>query len=348
MVKLDVWRDGNKGASELDLSRDLRMGITEYAPGSKLIADKNIWESTGLRILPGKALISHCYTECNKCGSFRTRIDTGSHNENTEPCENCGTELTTDKKFVVPQFGFVGRRSNDQPGEVQPPKAGRSQFYFSDYAGEHSPITEEVSVSRSKVHVRFSRQGRITVINAGPAERGFRVCLSCGHTEPTIDQHKSKAKKTAPHFRPGTHRECNGFLSVRHLGHDYLTDVVELDLMAQMDHIQAQSTLYALLAATPALGIPTEDVDGMLGPTRSYQHRPLIIFDRVPGGAGHVKCIRQNLERLLKAAYSIVSKCTCASSTSCYGCIRTYRNQYLHELLTRGEAKKVLGDILSV
>ena len=344
VVTLDVWHDPTKEASELDLSRDLTMGITEYAPGSKVVANKTIWESNGLRILPGKALVGRRYSECPNCGAFRTRIDASDDaGDFVDLCEGCGTAIT-EHKFLIPQFGFIGQRSDEQPGEVQPPKAGRSQAYFSDYDGD-PPSIEEIQIGRSTVQAQFSRQGRITVINTGPAERGFHVCLSCGHAEPTIERSTSKSTAPAPHDRPGTGRECSGLLSLRHLGHHYLTDVVELDLMIQMTHTQARSTLYALLAATPALGIPPEDVDGVLGPIRTNGRQPLVIFDTVPGGAGHVTCIRDNLQRLLRASHQIAQGCQCASSTSCYGCLRTYRNQQFHDQLSRGEAAAALGSL---
>ncbi len=345
VVTLDVWHDPTKEAAALDLSRDLSMGITEYAPGSKVVANKTIWESTGLRILPGKALVGRRYSECSQCGLFSARIDTGSDADALELCEGCGTPII-EHKFLVPQFGFIGRRSNEQPGEAQPPRAGRSRSYFSDYDGE-PPTIEEIRVGRLTVQAQFSRQGRITVINSGPADRGFRICLSCGHTEPTVAASASRAERAAPHERPGTRRECSGLLSLRHLGHHYLTDVVELDLMTQMTPLQARSTLYALLVATPVLGIPPEDVNGVLGPIRTNGRQPLIIFDTVPGGAGHVRCIRDNLHRLLRAAHRLVEGCQCASSTSCYGCLRTYRNQEFHDQLSRGDAVVVLGNLVA-
>ena len=346
VVTLDVWQDPTKESSEIDLSRDLTMGITDYAPGSKVIANKVIWESTGLRILPGKALVDRRYSKCPDCGSFRTRVDTGDPvGDLADHCEVCGT-VPTEHKFLIPQFGFIGRRSDEQPGETQPTKEGRSVTYFSDYDG-NPPSVKDISVGSSIIKARFSRQGRITVINAGPAERGFRVCMSCGHTESTIAK---KAKVPAPHTRPGTSRECNGYLCVRHLGHMFLTDVVELDLMLPMphtqDHSQAHSTLYAVLAATPVLGIPPGDVNGVLGPVNADTRTPLVIFDTVPGGAGHVRRIREELRPLLLAAHRIAEGCQCAPDTSCYGCLRTYRNQEFHNLLSRGEAASVLKKLL--
>ncbi len=357
VVTLDVWQDSSKGSTDVELSRDLTLGITDYAPGSKVIANKAVWESVGLRILPGKALVDRRYSRCG-CGRFRTRIDTGAEPvDHTGHCDACGSTVN-EHKFVVPQFGFIGRQSDEPPGDTQPPKAGFSRVFFSDYDGD-PPSVEEVPVSNTVVQVRFSRQGRITAINAGIADRGFRICMSCGRTEPTVAA--GKAKVPAPHMRPGTSRECNGLLSVRHLGHSFLTDVVELDLMSavprsqQRDlsldlddtaHSAALSVLYAVLAATPALGIPSGDVNGVLGPANSAGRAPLIVFDTVPGGAGHVKRIREELPRLFRAALRIADECLCASETSCYGCLRTYRNQEDHYLLSRGEAASALKTLL--
>jgi ATP-dependent helicase YprA (DUF1998 family) len=67
----------------------------------------------------------------------------------------------------------------------------------------------------------------------------------------------------------------------------------------------------------------------------------LILFDNVPGGAGHVKRVIEQEEALrsvLKAAYQKVKACTCGAEqghASCYGCLRNYQNQFCHEKLDR-------------
>ena len=50
VVSLDARRSGDPQAERLELTRDLRLGITEFAPGSRLVADGSLWESAGLRI----------------------------------------------------------------------------------------------------------------------------------------------------------------------------------------------------------------------------------------------------------------------------------------------------------
>ena len=40
-----------------------------------------------------------------------------------------------------------------------------------------------------------------------------------------------------------------------------------------------------------------------------------------------------------------VESCECGPETSCYGCLRGYRNQRDHEVLSRGAAAQFLADL---
>jgi len=68
----------------------------------------------------------------------------------------------------------------------------------------------------------------------------------------------------------------------------------------------------------------------------------IVMFDDVPGGAGHVQRIARSevrLRRVLEAALANLEKCECGGEqrdTSCYGCLRNYRNQFCHDELERG------------
>ena len=341
---LDLWQDGDRDAGALDLNRDLRWGITEYAPGSRGVANKAIWQSDGLRTPPGRALYARPYSNCAECGDFRVRRDFDAEDyQAAPPCDVCGSPVA-ERQFVVPQFGFVGQKRREQPGEARPPRAGWARSYFSDYEGEQ-PLWEHVPLGNVTIGARFSRQGQITAINDGPASRGFRMCLTCGHGEPLVNQDRKKPPST--HTRPGLSRECSGRLLVLDLGHAYLTDVLELDLKRPLSRVEARSTLQSLLAATPVLGIPTEDVDGTLRPLPGGAGTALIIFDAVPGGAGYVRLAREELRRLVERAKGVVDDCMCAKNASCYGCLRTYRNQAHHDELVRGEALETLNGLLS-
>lgn len=65
-----------------------------------------------------------------------------------------------------------------------------------------------------------------------------------------------------------------------------------------------------------------------------------------PGGAGHTGLIRHHLRELVEQAMIRVSECACGEETSCYGCLRSYRNQSDHDQLTRGDARAVLARVM--
>jgi ATP-dependent helicase YprA (DUF1998 family) len=72
-----------------------------------------------------------------------------------------------------------------------------------------------------------------------------------------------------------------------------------------------------------------------------------VIFDTVPGGAGHAQRISDALPELFAAALERVENCECGPETSCYICLRSYSNQYFHEQLSRGAAANILQGVLS-
>ena len=73
----------------------------------------------------------------------------------------------------------------------------------------------------------------------------------------------------------------------------------------------------------------------------------LIIYDNVPGGAGHVKRImdkRMLVETFELALKKVEQKC-CDEDSSCYNCLRNYNNQTYHKLLKRKLAIEALQEI---
>jgi ATP-dependent helicase YprA (DUF1998 family) len=143
---------------------------------------------------------------------------------------------------------------------------------------------------------------------------------------------------------------CRGRLESVHLGHDYLTDVIELRFDTEFRHTPTGiSTLFALLEATRSVGIDRSEIDGTLHHHSSGEPPAFILFDSVPGGAGHTRRLGQeeNLRALLKAAHQRAASCSCGEETSCYGCLRSYSNQRVHDQLARGSARDLLEKVVS-
>ena len=72
----------------------------------------------------------------------------------------------------------------------------------------------------------------------------------------------------------------------------------------------------------------------------------LALVDAVPAGAGYAKLIAQNMDTVFESAFERLDRCECGPETSCYKCLRSYRNQRHHDDLLRGATLEVLKYIL--
>lgn len=192
---------------------------------------------------------------------------------------------------------------------------------------------------------RFTPFGKLAVINKGLGGAGFHVCNWCGYAE------IASKKKGKTHNRPYGGKDCKGSLGYYHLGHEYISDVFDLRIkgLAENDDDLWLSVLYAMLeGVSEELAINRGDIDGCLYYYANSAGTPaLILYDDVPGGAGHVKRIGDGLPDAIRAAMRRMDgKCGCAPETSCYGCLRNYRNQYCHDILSRGKAYEFFRGIL--
>lgn len=353
VVELDLTRS-LKATAEIDLNRDLRIGVLEFAPGAKVVAAKHLWRSIGIKKPSGKELPMHAWGICDGCGALRTRhvaTDTPATNDFPEPCSHCGAEEFQNGRrgrYLVPLFGFVGEKDDKEPGDTRPPREGFLETYFAEYDGP-SPTAERVDLGGKPFDVRTSRRGWVTVFNRGKGGRGFGFCSWCGYAgEPTRPRRRSDGQRPT-HIVPNTVRECSGPTTPVALGHRFLTNVMELDLPLDTDvadrGITALSTLHGLLAALPVIGVAQQDVGGSLSVTTGG--RPtVVVYDDVPGGAGHTRYLRDHLADLVTGAVERLSTCTCGADTSCYGCLRNYRNQRDHDRLHRQSALEVLSALL--
>ncbi|MDW8403000.1 DEAD/DEAH box helicase [Chloroflexus sp.] len=345
-------------AAKVELQRDLRMAIAEYAPGSHIVAAKRVWQGSGIYIQPNKSLPVHYYAVCLSCGHFHL------HPSNVPAhCVVCGESLRGGRhqgRFIKPEFGFLAAGGQQSPGEQRPPRLYSSRVYFAEYAPKRDgevqvepefKRVEAVSGIHVQVDQRYSRFGRMVLVNSGPADRGFAICNSCGYAEiafssPTRTQ-QNRGSRPMAHINPRTGHECNASTFIAHLGHDFLTDVIEIRFRGTVTETREElwrSLVYALLeGAAQGLGIRRDDLDGTLYRYPSGLAPALILYDNVPGGAGHVKYIEQELPIVIEAAYARVNRDCCGPETSCYECLRNYRNQPYHDNLCRGLARDFLA-----
>ena len=252
-------------------------------------------------------------------------------------------------KFVIPIFGFVTSKDyvQEKPGESRPKHEFSTRPYFFNY---EDPVEKEFDISNFKIKCNYSSDGELAVICKGRKGQGFWICFECG----SAFSEKPKGKHKTPYGLL-----CSSYSrGPLHLGHTFKTDVISISFEEpNIDEKYIKnlcnassykpddkildsfwfSLLYAILeGSSQALGIKRQDLDGCLDSSESGNR--IILFDNVPGGAGHVKRLMEidNLNESLKSAWSRLKNCTCGPETSCYGCLRNYQNQFFHEKLRRG------------
>ncbi|MBD3251213.1 DUF1998 domain-containing protein [Candidatus Uhrbacteria bacterium] len=113
------------------------------------------------------------------------------------------------------------------------------------------------------------------------------------------------------HNNPLNSESCKGEFYTYHLGHRFMTDVLELrTTLPPSGRTQTYSLLYALLdGASDALGISRTDIAGTIYPRGAGKSPSLVLYDNVPGGAGHVSRVYENLRPTFEAACKRLEQC---------------------------------------
>ncbi|NLH89560.1 MAG: DEAD/DEAH box helicase [Treponema sp.] len=337
VVELDPQRTQKTSeSSEVLLQRDLSIAIAEFAPTSKLVANKKEWTSYGIKKVAEKEWPRKFYRRCAKHNLFIS----------WSPGDVAPSEICCDSAkqgiYLIPQFGFVTDRKKPKEPKGRTTRVFTTRPYFLGLKGPSLGEIDLGAVKLSKVS-----PGQMVVICEGRRSEGFYICNQCG---------------AGFRSREGRHKnpygeDCSGTLEQVSLGHEFITDVLQIQFLEPLqDNTEGiwfgYSLAYAIVeGAAEILEVPSAD----LNVTISYQNReavpPIVLYDNVPGGAGLVARLedKEILRACLKAALDRVNgSCGCGENDSCYGCLRSYRNQFAHQHLKRGPVlhylKRILGE----
>jgi superfamily II DNA or RNA helicase len=340
-VDLVELRDSNIYAVEkLNLSRDLLLGISEYAPGSQIVADGHIITSNYIKKVPSKSWPSYWYCHCKKCGSVTVNFDAGYTKDEAKEflikCSSCESDLINRvKKFIIPRYGFLYIKK--QIGNVVSSKPVRTYSNDIFYRGNKTASMNEIVIGKEKVNIRFSSNDELVAIN----ESKIMVCPTCGFgcTETNRPEH---------HCYPGSDKKCESNVISQPIGHIFRTDVFVMEFPRinpfMLDRNKALSVMYALVEGfCNEFKIDRRDISGCIA--TDNEHYQFIMYDQTPGGAGYVKILQDkdgnNIHRMIEKALEIVRGCTCGNDVgdaACFSCLLNYYNQKYHDKLTRGAA----------
>lgn len=343
-VPLMVAGHTKEASYGVELERDLAIAIAEYAPGSEVVANGQLFTSRYIRKVPRIGWKMYDYVTCEACGTLNIElhVDKRSH-PSLARCHVCDEPMNNDQQrtFLVPAFGF-STDPNDvrKPGLIRPQRSFRSEVAYVGYRAQTS--LQEMSIANSRVSVQYAEKDEMAVLNRS----NFYVCENCGYTEKNLGFIRTIEQK---HVMPSGRSCVQDKLHRYSLGYRFETDVFQIRFLDGQLRVaqesQAWSVLYGVMrGVTAVLGLEEQDVQGCL---QCYRHPEtgeycygLIFYDATPGGAGHVKRLLDAsvLKQVLHSALQLMQRCTCGGASgdaSCYTCLRMYRNQKHHDQLKR-------------
>ena len=276
------------------------------------------------------------------CKKINVSVSTRTGNE----CKYCGEPLgaVVQEFYIEPINGFKTGITKEST-RAKPKRS---------YAGEVSylggGIKDENIVSLSNaITIETSINDELLVMN----KSSFNMCPICGYSDivkgKVITPTSLKKHKNYRQFDCS----CEELTQVR-LGHRFQTDVARFTIpmlgsFTKEDYAIALSFMYAFLEGISiGLGIERNDIDGVLELNLEQHSYDILIYDNVPGGAGHVKRLveKNAVITSLNTAYVKVSQQCCDENTSCYNCLRNYYNQTNHSKLKRKYARDFIESLL--
>ena len=341
VVDLQIYEDGIP-INKYDMSRDLKIAVSEYAPDSEVIVDGKKYTSKYITLKKQAEFSKNYFVTCATCKKTNVFLSITADSV----CKYCGQSISTEiaEYYIEPINGF---KSGDTK-ETTRLKPKRS------YAGEvvyvgGGKTDEKRLVLGNTLGIETSSDDELLVMN----KSGFYMCPTCGYSD--IAKKGFNPPSTVKGHKNYKQFQCvNDKLEYIRLGHRFATDVSRftipiLDSSDKIGYPQALSFLYAFLEGVSlALGIERNDIDGVLELNLEWKSFDILLYDNVPGGAGHVKRLlsKDAIINSLKASLDNITKKCCDENTSCYNCLRNYYNQTYHNKLQRKLAIDVLKKLL--
>jgi len=297
--KNDVYR------KNVDMSRDLRVGLFEYAPGQSVIADKRLYQSSNSIGVRGDEHdpVRQVF-RCNTCNHM-------SITEMTQ-CELCLSDDCEEFYAVQPDYFKADVSIADMSNTMQTSRGAR-QYAFTpvqDEREKYLALSLAVSTARPV-------DPEMLLFNRGIAFDGFRNLRFNQQNNQAHDELSlmHTFRTDIIYWLPSAGFFAEGALFNGH---------IDTDPAANNRRILAmKGAMAAILRAIPhVLGIAPREVDGLLYPMRGLG-TAFVLFDDVSGGAGHVQRLRMNSERdegtaarirkVLEHALDSLDACECSS-----------------------------------
>ena len=357
------------------LERSGLVAMGEYVPGSQLLVGGKLVTSHGLlKHWTGADINNYLglrgqYTTCIN-NHLYYKIAAGS----LGTCPICGGEpKSIPRDFLLPMHGFSSAAWDPPKISTDVERVGRTEQATITFVQRDGADIEEQDHFGGIAGLRalYREDGELLVYNAGEYQKGFAICLKCGyadsekhladgkiHLPSAFERHASLTSTKEERFCWGNY-ETPGVLRNHALAARQTTDILLLDFSSCLYHLADNAELlWTLAQALEISGAKLLELDsrelGTLVIPAGERGSGLgaVLYDNVPGGAGHVRELlalgRQWLEEACNVMFvSEQHNETC--ETACLDCLLTFDAQepMRRGLLQRQLAIGVLDTLLS-
>lgn len=344
VVNLQIYDKNGVPSNKYDLSRDLKIAISEYAPDSEVVVDKEKYKSKYITFRKDAELQKNWFAICNNCD----KVNISLTKTEDDHCKYCRESIVLSEYYIDPIYGFKTGVAETTSLRLKPKRSYSGEVL---YVGNGKKDEKIVKIG-NEIQIETTSDDELLVMN----KSGFYVCAECGYSE-IAKKHMGPMKRNGRNVHKNYKNiDCHcQQLDYLRLGHKFRTDVAKLVIPRLecgedvSNYSAALSFMYAFLEGiSEALGIERNDIDGLLEKNMEFNSYNVLIYDNVPGGAGHVKRLLSEdaiLNSLEKALNKVRKEC-CDENSSCYSCLRNYYNQSYHKYLQRKLAIEVIDRII--
>ncbi len=330
---------------QIRLSRSGLQAIGEYIPGSRLLVGGRQIVSRGLLKRDigtgvGEEAFGQSgqYATCS-AGHFYYSVPGSVGN-----CTYCGSPANgAARNLLIPQYGYSNAASEPITRRTQVERVGSTKQEF--VALEHPQLTEDFGGVRF-LSTQYQENGKMLSYNAGENGFGFAICLKCGYADsektigktgamglPSGFERHPPLHSTNPRLRCYAEDKADPWRN-RTLAAQQTTDIAILDFSQCLTTVaKDRGTMAAIALALTISGAKMLELDGrelgtLLAPTGTlFDSLGAVVYDNVPGGAGHVQELlkrgREWLTAALEALY-VSDEHDARCETACLDCLLTY------------------------
>lgn len=329
VVTLETGRTRWSGDSDVELSRDRGLAISEFAPGSQVVARKRVFTSAGLYIVGKKdGPERRWYLKCPECGQVRV---CETKEPLKTPCVVCGRpSVQWIKPYVEPTAFSISFDPNLRPERHRRSSLIRQRQGITHFVDSVNP--DELK-QEGAFRLALKESGNLFRYNLGPQNKGFFLCAECGYSRSMAGgTHRSDHSRLRP--RPGEKKCSRQLWTDIAFGHQFTSFCLVARTDQPLENVQ--SLAFALQrGAVNLLELDPLDI-GVCWRRASAgmeSGMDIVLYDNTPGGAGYVRECRERWADLISLAREICSGCLC--DRACYECLKTYGNQAHHDSLNR-------------